>query len=94
MSVNVATMVLKASSAYNTVLVPLASPVNATATVPQALSVTAAAMVPQALSVNAGATVPPASSANMLTSMDVDTPHASVNDMTAAEEQAMAEIYS
>ena len=86
-------MVLEASSAYNTATVPLALPVNATTTVPQALSITAATMVPQASSANVGVMVPLASSANTLTSMDVDAPNASVNNMTEAEEQAMAKIY-
>ena len=81
-SVSAATTVLEASSAYNTAPVPLASSVSATA------------MVPQASSVNAGATVPPASSATTSTSMDVDAPHTSVDDMTEAEEWAMAEIYA
>ena len=91
--VNAAATVLEALSAYDTAMVPLASLVNATAMVPQALSVTTTAMVPQALSANAGATVPPASSVNASTSMDVDATNASINDMTEAEEQAMAEIY-
>ena len=43
---------------------------------------------------NADATVPLASSATTLTSMDVDAPHASVDDTTEAEEWAMAEIYA
>ena len=90
---NAATMVLEASSAYNTAPVPMALLVSATTTVPQALSVTAAAMVPQALSANAGATVPLASSATALTSMDVDALHTPVNNTMEAEEQATAEIY-
>ena len=91
--VNVAAMVLKAPSAYDTAPVPMASSVSATATVPQASSVTAATTVPQASSANAGVTVPLASSATTSTPMDVDAPHAPINDTTEVEERATAEIY-
>ena len=89
---NAAAMVLKASSAYDTVTVPLASLVSATATVPQASSVTTTATVPQALSVNVSAMVLLALSANTSTSMDVNATNASIHDTMEAEEKAMAEI--
>ena len=93
MLVNVATMVLEASLAYDTITVPLASLVSTTAMVPQALSVTATTMVPQASSANASVMVPPASSAKASTSMDVDATNAFVHDTMEAEEKATAEIY-
>ena len=93
-SVNTAAMVLKASSAYDTAPVPLALSVSATATVSQALSITAASMVPQPSSANAGVMVPLAMSATTSTSMDVNAPHAPVDDTTEAEERATAEIYA
>ena len=93
MSVNVAATVLKASSAYNTTMVPLASLVHATATAPQASLINTTATVPEASSVNTDVMAPQASSANALTSMDVDVNNTSTLTIMEADEKATAEIY-